>query len=137
MKRLSFAFACLLVFSWFSAAVAYADPEGVWRTADGKATIRISHCGGGFCGYVTSVPASVKDDKNPDPKLRGRSVANMEVLIEMRPAGANLWQGRAYDSDTGQYYAAKISLVSEQALKVEGCPLGGGICGSETWSRVR
>jgi uncharacterized protein (DUF2147 family) len=61
----------------------------------------------------------------------------MEVLIDMRRAGDNLWSGTSYDADDGQFYSTQISLDGESALKIQGCAPGGGPCGSQTWSRVR
>jgi uncharacterized protein (DUF2147 family) len=117
---------------------ALADPAGEWRVQDGTATIRIRKCGAAYCGFVasTATPAG-KDEKNPDPSKRGRSVIGIETLINMKAAGQNSWAGTTYNAEDGQMYSAKISLESEQALKIEGCAPGGGLCGSETWTRVR
>jgi uncharacterized protein (DUF2147 family) len=135
--RLTGRLLCLLALLTASTA-ALADPVGEWRVADGTATIRIHHCGGALCGNVaTTVSAPGKDIRNPDPHKRGRSVLGMEVLIDMRPAGENLWSGTSYNADDGQYYATKISLVGAAALKIEGCAPGGGPCGSQLWSRVQ
>ncbi|MGP0059005.1 MAG: DUF2147 domain-containing protein [Beijerinckiaceae bacterium] len=122
----------------FVATAAVADPIGEWRVADGTATIRIRHCGAALCGFVaTTISPAGKDERNPDPSKRGRSLLGIETLINMRPAGANLWAGTTYKSEDGQIYSAKISMQGEQSLKIEGCAPGGGMCGSETWSRVR
>ena len=121
------------------ATAAVADPAGEWRVADGTATIRIRKCGAtAFCGFIasTATPAG-RDEKNPDPAKRNRSVLGIETLINMRQVGENLWAGTTYNAEDGQMYAAKISLQSEGALKIEGCAPGGGVCGSEVWSRVR
>lgn len=122
----------------FASTAAFADPSGEWRVADGTATVRIHRCGAAFCGNVatTSTPAG-KDERNPDPAKRNKSVLGLEVLIDMRPDGQNLWAGTSYNAEDGQLYAARISLQSESSLKVEGCVPGGGACGSEIWSRVR
>jgi uncharacterized protein (DUF2147 family) len=128
---------CVLALLTTSTA-ALADPVGEWRVADGTATIRIRHCGGALCGNVaTTVSTPGKDIRNPDPHKRNRSVLGMEVLINMRPAGENLWSGMSYNADDGQYYATKISLEGAAALKIEGCAPGGGPCGSQLWSRVQ
>ncbi len=117
---------------------ALANPIGEWRVADGTATIRIHRCGAALCGNVaTTASTPGKDDRNPDPSKRNRSVLGMEVLIDMRPAGENLWSGTSYNADDGQYYSAKISLEGESSLKIEGCAPGGGACGSQTWTRVQ
>jgi uncharacterized protein (DUF2147 family) len=122
-----------------SSAVAIADPSGEWKVADGTATVRIRKCGTAFCGTIAStITPPGKDEKNPDPSKRNRSVLGIEVLSNLKPAGNNLWTGTTYNAEDGQTYSAKMSLESEQALKIEGCVQGGGsLCGHETWSRVR
>jgi uncharacterized protein (DUF2147 family) len=64
-------------------------------------------------------------------------VIGLEVLINMKPAGPNVWSGTTYNAEDGQLYNAKISLENEQSLQIQGCVPNGGLCGSETWSRVR
>ncbi len=136
MPALTTAFA--LGVAMFATSPAFADPIGDWRVADGTATVRIKHCGAALCGYIasTSTPAG-RDDHNPDPRLRSRSVMGIEVLINMQKAGENVWAGSTYNAEDGQTYSAKISLQSEQALQIQGCVPGGGACGSETWARVK
>lgn len=122
----------------FAATAAVADPAGEWRVADGTATIRIRKCGVAYCGTIAStISAAGKDEKNPDPSKRNRSVIGIEALINMKPNGENSWAGTTYNAEDGQYYQAKISMQGEQSLKIEGCAPGGAACGSETWTRVR
>jgi uncharacterized protein (DUF2147 family) len=122
----------------FVSTAALTDPIGEWRVADGTATIRIHRCGYALCGNVSSTisPAGT-DDRNPDPSKRGRSVLGLEVLINMRRAGQNLWAGTTYNADDGQLYDARISILDDGSLKVEGCAPGGGACGSQEWTRVQ
>jgi uncharacterized protein (DUF2147 family) len=121
-----------------TSTAALADPLGEWLVADGTATIRIHRCGGALCGNIaTTASTPGRDVRNPDPRKRNRSVLGMEVLIDMRRAGDNLWSGTSYDADDGQYYSTSISMASESSLKIEGCAPGGGPCGSQTWTRAR
>jgi uncharacterized protein (DUF2147 family) len=121
------------------AAPALADPIGEWRVQDGKAVVRIQKCGGrALCGSIAAVSGTPgKDEHNPNPAMRNRSVIGLQVLNGMRPTGQGIWAGPIYNAEDGQSYSGKISLVSEQQLKLEGCVPGGGLCGEETWSRVR
>jgi uncharacterized protein (DUF2147 family) len=138
MKFLSIARPLSLAALITASTAALADPVGEWRVADGTATVRIHRCGGALCGNIaTTASAPGKDDHNPDPRKRNRSVLGMEILINMRPAGANLWSGTSYDAVDGQMYATQISLVGESSLRIQGCGPGGGPCGGETWTRVR
>jgi uncharacterized protein (DUF2147 family) len=130
--------ALALSLTMLAVSPAFADPTGDWRVADGTATVRIKHCGAGLCGFIasTSTPAG-RDDHNPDPRLRSRSVLGIEILINLQKAGENVWSGTTYNAEDGQTYSVKVSLQSEQALQIQGCVPGGGACGSETWARVR
>lgn len=122
----------------FASTAALADPVGEWRVADGSAVVRIKHCGSALCGYIASTAtAPGKDVKNPDPAKRNRSVLGMEVLINMKPEGKNLWAGATYNAEDGLTYSASMWQTSEAGLNIKGCAPGGGMCGSEAWTRVR
>jgi uncharacterized protein (DUF2147 family) len=133
-------FAALMLFALAASAPAAgpASPAGEWRVSDGTATIRIRKCGGGYCGFIAGTASTPgKDEKNPDPGKRNRSVIGIEVLINMRAAGPNLWVGTTYNAEDGQMYSAKMTMQGEQSLRIEGCGTGGGACGSEVWTRLR
>ncbi len=98
-------------------------PIGEWKIADGTATVAIRPCGGDLCGFVSWS----KDDA---------FVVGRQVLVNMRRNG-HLWSGRVVNVVDGQIYDARISLLSESVLKVEGCVIGGMVCGGQQWSRVR
>lgn len=117
---------------------ASADPIGDWRVGDGSATVRIGKCGAALCGVVASTrSAPGRDIKNPDPAKRRRSVIGIQVLSNMRPAGASAWIGTSYNAEDGQTYEARMSMQGDQALTLQGWVPNGGACGSETWTRVR
>jgi uncharacterized protein (DUF2147 family) len=102
---------------------AVAGPVGEWKIADGTANVAIKPCGGNLCGYVSWA-------KDPG------TVLGRQVLINMAPNGA-IWSGTVVNVINGQQYSARMTLVSEQTLKIEGCVLGGVICGGQHWSRVK
>lgn len=104
------------------AAWATQGPVGAWRVADGNAVVDIRPCGDDLCGFVAS-------DKTGDASI-GR-----QVFIDMRPEGDD-WSGTIVDVTNGQRYAGKISLLDDNRLRVEGCIMGGFICGGQQWSRV-
>ena len=138
MKRLVMIAAASLAAISLAATAAVADPAGEWRVQDGSATVKIRKCGAAYCGYVASTRGpSGKDEKNPDPAKRNRSVIGIEVLINLKPAGDNVWTGLTYNAEDGQIYNAKVSLQGEQSLSIQGCVPQGGMCGSEVWSRLK
>jgi uncharacterized protein (DUF2147 family) len=117
---------------------ASADPIGDWRVGDGNATVRITQCGAALCGVVVSTQSAPgRDIKNPDPAKRRRSVIGIQVLSNMKPTGPNSWTGTSYNAEDGQTYSSRMSMQGDRALSVQGCVPNGGLCGSETWTRVR
>jgi uncharacterized protein (DUF2147 family) len=97
-------------------------PLGEWRVADGSANVAIRPCGPDLCGFISWT-------KDPG------DVVGREILIDMKPVGA-LWSGTVLNVVDGQKYDARISLLSDDVLKIEGCAMGGAFCGDQQWSRV-
>jgi uncharacterized protein (DUF2147 family) len=106
-----------------AAAPAGPNPNGLWRVADGTATIRVKTCGRAVCGYVASAPA---------PKPGARSAVGQKILINLVPDGG-VWRGAIFNLDDGKVYRGEISVEGDR-LKVKGC-LPNGFCGGETWRR--
>lgn len=118
-----------------------ADPVGDWLVKDGFAHIRIDNCAGKMWGIVAweKTPGAI-DDENPDPTKKGRPVLGMPILLGMKPTKPNLWEGEIYNANNGKIYDAKISMVNDNTLKLEGCVgkqfFGDIFCGGENWTRV-
>lgn len=120
------------------------DPSGVYLTDNGKARIRVEHCGpqnASICGYVVWLRAPVDDQgrpkvdyQNPDPKKQSRPSLGLQLMLGLKPDGAGKYEGRLYNAESGKYY--DVSVWSEQAgqLTVRGCMMS-ILCGSETWAQ--
>ena len=134
MRRLSFILTATLL---STAAASAAEPTGEWLVKDKVATIRIENCSGQLWGFVAweKLPGGV-DENNPDPAKRNRPVLGMPIILGMKPADGNKWEGKIYNTQDGRTYPANISLTGPDTLRVEGC-LFGFLCGGENWSRVR
>ena len=91
------------------------SPIGVWATEENKGNVRIEMCGDNLCGYAL---------KN-----------NEQILINMKPSDAK-WVGRIHDPESGRTYDSTMVLRGPNALRVEGCAMGGLFCGGQTWKRV-
>ena len=111
------------------------SPVGEWLVAKKVARIKIADCDNKLWGIVSWEAQAGVDSQNPDPKLRDRPTLGMPILLGMRQAGANKWEGQIYNSQNGKTYNASISLRDENTLKVEGCVLS-VLCGGENWTRV-
>jgi uncharacterized protein (DUF2147 family) len=113
------------------------DPAGEWLVADGTARIRIAPCNGALWGVIawTKEPGGV-DENNPDPAKRDRPIVGLPILLNMKKAAANRWEGNVYNAENGKTYSSSISLASANVLKIQGCVFGGLFCGGEDWTRV-
>jgi uncharacterized protein (DUF2147 family) len=119
MNRLAIASAAIFV---TLSAPGIASPAGEWRIADGSANVSIGSCGENFCGFVSW---------SKDGQMIGKP-----VLIGMKPNG-KAWSGAIVNARDGQKYSGRMSLRGEEVLKVEGCVLGGMVCGGQQWSRLK
>ncbi len=109
-----------------AATPAAADIAGTWLRDNGESRVRFAPCGDAVCGTV----AWLKDPATAKSKVGQR------VFFDMKPNGANRWSGSAFNPEDGRTYSGHMSL-SGNTLTTQGCVLGGMICRSVTWSRVR
>ena len=114
-----------------------ADATGDWVRPSGSSKIRIAPCGGALCGKLVWLREPRKDTKNPDPAKRSRSLVGTRTVLGMKPNGDNSWKGKVYNAEDGKTYTGVMTLVNDNALKLEGCVLGGLFCKGETWKRAR
>lgn len=98
-----------------------ASPNGTWKRSNG-ALVKVFNCGGGI---------GMKVIKSPSPKKRGKT-----IMCGAKKTGANKWQGSLLNLDDGQRYSGYVTL-SGNSLKLSGCVLGGLVCKSDTWRRVK
>jgi uncharacterized protein (DUF2147 family) len=121
------------------------DPTGTWHTKGMLAQVRIAKCAEDLCGTIVALkdpidPATGKpqtDSENEDTTKRNRAVMGLQVLIGMKPAGANRWSGQVYSPEEGKTVSGNLALKDANTLSVEGCLLGGLLCRSETWTRAK
>jgi len=91
------------------------SPLGIWATEENKGNVRIEQCGENLCGYAVKT--------------------NERILINMKPSDTK-WVGRIKDPDSGRSYDSTIAMRGPNALRVQGCAMGGMFCGGQTWKRV-
>ena len=111
------------------------DATGEWLVAKQFARIRIVDCDSRLWGVVAWEAKPGIDNKNPDPNLRTRPTLGMPILLGMTRSKENKWEGQIYNSEDGHTYAASITLVDPNTLRVQGCFLG-FLCGGENWTRA-
>jgi uncharacterized protein (DUF2147 family) len=110
-----------------------------WVTANGSGIIRIEACGKQTCGRIVGPGpkadknAATTDTKNPDPKLRTRSIVGMAILtgFNAQPDG-KFTGGQIYDPTEGKVYRSEFRRKRDGKLEVKGCV--GPICVGQTWT---
>src|SRR5215813_2737 len=135
MRSISAIWAATFLLTSYAAA-AEPQPTGEWRTADGRANVRIDDCDGILWGIISweKEPGGV-DSYNPDPAGRNRPTLGLHILLAMKPTKPGLWQGEVYNPENGKTYDSRMSLNAPDVLRIEGCVLG-FLCGGENWTRV-
>jgi uncharacterized protein (DUF2147 family) len=98
-------------------------PQGVWLI-DNKAAVEIFDCSGLMCGRILWLykPRDAqgqldRDNRNPDPALRGRELCGLTMLWNLHPAGPNRWRnGWFYNPEDGKTYSLSAELKSDDVL---------------------
>ena len=139
------AFLGLVLLSGSAFGQSTVDPVGTWLTEDGRAKIRIEHCGDSnekICGFVVWMkdPLNDKgqpraDPQNPDPAKRSRPSMGMELMAGLKPDEDAHYVGEIYNAENGKMYNVTVAAETAEALHVKGCMLR-FLCGSQTWARV-
>jgi uncharacterized protein (DUF2147 family) len=112
-----------------------ADPTGNWLVKDQTAVIRIAPCADALCGTIAWTSQPGLDENNPDPSKRDRPIVGTQIIVGMKPAGGNRWDGEIYNPENGKTYSGHVILLSPDVLRIEGCLLI--FCGGENWTRSR
>ena len=140
--RLSLATA-LLILAGCGGALA-ADPAGMWLTQGGNSRIRIADCGGALCGTIVWLkepndPETGKpktDKNNSDAAKRSRPLMGVQIVLSMKPNGADKWAGQVYNAEDGKTYSGNLSYSGGNSLTLQGCALGGLVCKGQTWTKA-
>jgi uncharacterized protein (DUF2147 family) len=143
MKR-HFLAAALLMLTGTGTALA-ADPVGTWLTQGGNSRIRIADCGGALCGTIvwlkepndreTGKPKT--DKNNSDASKRSRPLIGVQIVLGMKPAGADKWSGQVYNAEDGKTYSGNLTYSGGDALQLQGCALGGLVCKGQAWTKAK
>ncbi|MGO8954268.1 MAG: DUF2147 domain-containing protein [Rhodomicrobium sp.] len=129
---------CLMLGLASPAFASAEDAIGTWRDTQTGATTQIYSCGGGICVKIL-IPSKehARDNYNPNPALKGRSMVGVTIMSGASKAGADRWKGRLYNSEDGDTYTGYITVTGRNEVKLEGCVLGGIICKSRIWRRAQ
>lgn len=126
-------------------ATAQADAVlGKWETDGGLSHIEIYKKGAAYHGKIVWLKepkvngVAPKDDKNPDERLRGRTIKGMELLKDFTHAGGDKWKnGKIYDPRSGKTYSCQMTLSQPSILEVRGYVGVSWLGQTTTWKRVK
>nr|WP_272211111.1 DUF2147 domain-containing protein [Marinicella sp. W31]MDC2876993.1 DUF2147 domain-containing protein [Marinicella sp. W31] len=121
----------------FSGTAFATSPAGTWMTESGKTQVKIAPCADAFCGTIVWQKTPSKDVKNPDKSKRGNALVGTQMLFNLKPVGTDAWKGKLYNFENGKNYTGKMELTGGDTLKLSGCVLGGAICKSQQWKKVK
>ena len=124
------------------AGPALADPVGTWLTENGRSRVKIADCGGALCGTIiwlkepndpeTGKPKT--DKNNADAGKRTRPLIGVPIVLNMKPNGANKWSGQVYSPEEGKVFTGNLTEQGPNAVRLEGCALGGLVCKGQNWT---
>src|ERR1700748_127320 len=144
-RRVVLAAALLGASTLAAQAAPAAEPGGTWFTEGGKATVRMAPCGQALCGTIIALKEPndaatgrpLTDKNNPDANARTKPMIGLQIVLGMKPNGANKWSGQIYNAEDGKTYNGNLTLQDANTIKLEGCVLGGLICKGQTWTRTK
>jgi uncharacterized protein (DUF2147 family) len=120
-----------------------ADPLGTWLTGDKKGKVHIVNCGGAICGTLswlaepndpdTKQPKT--DKNNTDAGKKSRPLLGIPIVLNMKPAGGEKWEGQVYNAEDGSTYSGSFTMTGANSAELKGCVMGGIICKGQTWTR--
>ncbi len=107
-----------------SATHAEGSMMGAWERGDGIARVKVAPCGTVICMTNTYIKPGVQDEK-----------VGERLEFDVKSSGDEL-KGAVLDPKTGKSYSATI-VVNGDRMTTRGCILGGVICKSTDWTRIR
>ncbi len=134
----------LALFGLCDGGPVFADPLGTWLTENGRSRIKIENCGGALCGNIVWLkepndPETGKpklDKNNTDAAKRSRPLIGVQIVLSMKPNGANKWSGQVYSPEEGKVFSGNFMEQGPNAVRLEGCALGGLVCKGQNWTRA-
>ena len=128
---------CLAFIFGASGQTKPADILGIWLSEDKDGKIQIYQQGDRYFGKVVwGKDGTLKDDHNPDPKLRNRGRIGLVILQDF-VYDDGVWEdGTIYDPTNGKTYSCSMKLKDRTHLSIRGY-IGISLLGRSTvWTRV-
>jgi uncharacterized protein (DUF2147 family) len=117
--------------------------KGTWLNENKDAKVEIYKSGDKYFGKITWTKDMYeadgktlkKDSKNPDEKLRNRTIQNLVIITDLTYDDGEWSGGELYDPKSGKTYKSKLKLKGG-SLEIRGY-VGSPMFGKTTvWTRV-
>ena len=113
--------------------------EGYWLSS--SSIIEVKVCGDFICAEIIHVfvsdgidPLTILDEKNSNNNLQNRPLVGVNLLEGFKKEQISnkvLKGGKIYNPNDGNSYKAKLTLLKNNNLQVQGCVLF--VCDGEEW----
>ncbi len=100
------------------------SPSGIWARGDGNARVRIAPCGANICATNMWIRKS------------GSEKVGQVLIMKVKKVAAGLWKGSAFDPQRNLTVSMQMK-VRVRSMVTSGCIVGGLICKSTNWSRIK
>ena len=67
---------------------------------------------------------------------RTRPLIGTAIVLSMKPDGDKKWSGQVYNAEDGKTYSGNLTEQGPNAVRLNGCALGGLVCKGQDWTRV-
>jgi len=120
--------------------------NGVWRTGNGKANVKVEKIGTKYYGKIVWLkepidPATGKakvDKNNPDAKLRTVPLKGYRVLKDFVYKNNDEWgDGTIYDPENGSTYKCVIKMKDANTLDIRGYIGVQALGRTDTWKKMK
>ncbi len=98
---------------------------GAWQRGDGIARVKVAPCGKVICMTNTYIRPDVTDEK-----------VGERLEFNLNGTDGAALTGTAFDPKSGKSFATVVTVAGER-MTTKGCILGGVICKSTEWTKVR
>ncbi|MEL6541322.1 MAG: DUF2147 domain-containing protein [Pseudomonadota bacterium] len=135
MKKTLFLSCVLIPLSPLSAEELSLADLGTWRNKSDSVHVQIKPCGENTrCGVVVWANDKAKQDA---AKGGTENLVGTQLLRKFREKKDDLWRGKAFVADLGKEFTGTVQPVDYNTMEVKGCIVGGLICKTQIWTRVR
>lgn len=101
------------------------SPMGNWARGDGAAKVKIAPCGENICATNTWIKPGTKSEKAGDV-----------LVMSVKNDGTGNYKGKAFDPQRNMNYKLNMKVKGD-SMTTQGCVLGGLLCKSVSWSKVK